>query len=158
MHPWHCRRAQGATKDATEEEIKKCYRRLALKYHPDKHAHSDDDEKIAAEHKFKEINQAYSVLSDATRRERYDVSGVDDSDDELDDPVEGVPQGEVLTAEDVFSMFLGIPPGARVKRRHYSTPRPASFESASFTLLQLLPAVMLAVMAIYPPPKTLTLP
>ena len=142
----------GATKDATEDEIKKCYRRLALKYHPDKHAHSEDDEKIAAEQKFKEINQAYSVLSDSTRRERYDVSGVDNSDDELDDPVEGAPEGEALTAEDVFSMFLGIPPGARVKRRHYSTPRPASFESASFTLLQLLPAVILAVLALYPPP------
>ena len=142
----------GATKDATEDEIKKCYRRLALKYHPDKHAHSEDDEKVIAEHKFKEINQAYSVLSDATRRERYDVSGVDNSDDELDDPVEGAPEGEALTAEDVFSMFLGIPPGARVKRRHYSTPRPASFESASFTLLQLLPAVILAVLALYPPP------
>ena len=142
----------GATKDATEDEIKKCYRRLALKYHPDKHAHSEEDEKISAEHKFKEINQAYSVLSDSARRERYDVSGVDNSDDELDDPVEGAPEGEALTAEDVFSMFLGIPPGARVKRRHYSTPRPASFESASFTLLQLLPAVILAVLALYPPP------
>jgi len=145
----------GASKDATEDEIKKCYRRLALKYHPDKHAHSEDDEKVIAEHKFKEINQAYSVLSDATRRERYDVSGVDNSDDELDDPVEGgAPEGEAMTAEDVFSMFLGIPPGARVKRRHYSTPRPASFESASFTLLQLLPAVILAVLALYPPPTT----
>ena len=35
----------GATKDATEDEIKKCYRRLALKYHPDKHAHSEAGEK-----------------------------------------------------------------------------------------------------------------
>ena len=116
----------GAAKDATEDEIKKCYRRLALKYHPDKHAHSEAGEKLAAEQKFKEINQAYSVLSDPMRRERYDVSGVDNSDDELDDPGEGAPAGEALTAEDVFSMFLGIPPGARVKRRHYSTPRPAA--------------------------------
>jgi len=142
----------GAAKDATEDEIKKCYRRLALKYHPDKHAHSEAGEKLAAEQKFKEINQAYSVLSDPMRRERYDVSGVDNSDDELDDPAEGAPEGEALTAEDVFSMFLGIPPGARVKRRHYSTPRPAAFESASFTLLQLLPALILAGLALYPPP------
>ena len=142
----------GAAKDATEDEIKKCYRRLALKYHPDKHAHSEAGEKLAAEQKFKEINQAYSVLSDPMRRERYDVSGVDNSDDELDDPAEGAPQGEALTAEDVFSMFLGIPPGARVKRRHYSTPCPAAFESASFMLLQLLPALILAGLALYPPP------
>ena len=142
----------GAAKDATEDEIKKCYRRLALKYHPDKHAHSEAGEKLAAEQKFKEINQAYSVLSDPMRRERYDVSGVDNSDDELDDPGEGAPAGEALTAEDVFSIFLGIPPGARVKRRHYSTPRPAAFESASFTLLQLLPALILAGLALYPPP------
>ena len=82
------------------------------------------------------------------RRERYDVSGVDNSDDELDDPAEGAPAGEALTAEDVFSIFLGIPPGARVKRRHYSTPRPAALESASFTLLQLLPALVLAAVRV----------
>ena len=125
-----------------------------MRYHPDKHAHAAEEERLAAEVKFKEINQAYSVMSDPTRRERYDVLGVDGSDDELDEDEGGLePEGAVLTAEDVFSMFLGIPPGARVKRRHYSTPHVSGIESYLFTVLQLLPALLLAAMALVPPPS-----
>ena len=46
-------------KTATEEEIKKAYRKLAMKYHPDKFANSSEEEKKKAEEKFKEINEAY---------------------------------------------------------------------------------------------------
>ena len=59
---------------------------------------------------------ADSVLSDPAKRERYDVYGVDNSDDEYDE-AEPEEEGEYLSPEDVFSMFLGIPPGARVQRR-----------------------------------------
>ena len=50
----------GISKDATEKDIKKAYRKLAFKYHPDK----NPDNKKEAEEKFKEVNEAYSVLSD----------------------------------------------------------------------------------------------
>ena len=51
---------------------------------------------------------ADSVLSDPAKRERYDVYGVDNSDDEYDE-AEPEEEGEYLSPEDVFSMFLGIP-------------------------------------------------
>lgn len=63
----------GVSKDASDEEIKKAFRKLAIKYHPDKNR---DDPK-AAEEKFKEINEAYSVLSDKNKRAQYDQFGPD---------------------------------------------------------------------------------
>lgn len=60
----------GVDKNATEAEIKKAYRKLARKYHPD--VNPGDK---AAEEKFKEINEAYEVLSDPQKREKYDRFG-----------------------------------------------------------------------------------
>ncbi|MFC1485494.1 molecular chaperone DnaJ [Candidatus Latescibacterota bacterium] len=60
----------GVNKNATEEEIKKAYRRLALKYHPDRN--KDDP---AAEAKFKEASEAYEILSDPKKRSTYDQFG-----------------------------------------------------------------------------------
>lgn len=60
----------GVEKTASPDEIKKAYRKLALKYHPDK---TNGDK--AAEAKFKEINEAYAVLSDRHKREQYDTYG-----------------------------------------------------------------------------------
>ncbi|CAL0334270.1 unnamed protein product [Lupinus luteus] len=56
--------------DATDENIKLNYRRLALKWHPDKHKGD-----IAATAKFQEINEAYTVLSDPAKRLDYDLTG-----------------------------------------------------------------------------------
>lgn len=67
----------GLTRSATDEEIKKAYRRLAMKYHPDR---NNGDK--AAEEKFKQVGEAYSVLSDPQKRAAYDrfgKSGVDPS-------------------------------------------------------------------------------
>jgi molecular chaperone DnaJ len=57
----------GINKDATPEEIKKSYRKLSMKYHPDKNPDNKE-----AEEKFKEISEAYSVLSNPKKRKEYD--------------------------------------------------------------------------------------
>ena len=60
----------GVKKSATDDEIKKAYRTLAKKYHPDKNKGNKE-----AENKFKEISEAYAVLSDKEKREQYDRLG-----------------------------------------------------------------------------------
>jgi len=62
----------GAQKDASADEIKKAYRNLALKYHPDR---VSPDKKKEAEDRFKEISEAYAVLSDPQKRSQYDQFG-----------------------------------------------------------------------------------
>ena len=61
----------GVGKNATKAEVKSAYRKLALKWHPDKNADT------SAEAKFKEINNAYEVLSDDDKRKNYDQLGHD---------------------------------------------------------------------------------
>ena len=65
----------GVSKDATDTEIKKAYRKKAMKYHPDKYSQASDEEKHEAEKSFKEINDAYQVLSDKQKRTQYDRFG-----------------------------------------------------------------------------------
>ena len=60
----------GVTKSATDDEIKKAYRKLAFKYHPDRNPGDK-----AAEEKFKKINAAYEVLGDKSKRNQYDRYG-----------------------------------------------------------------------------------
>ncbi|UCD77961.1 MAG: J domain-containing protein [Desulfobacterales bacterium] len=60
----------GVKKDASQEEIKKAYRKLAMKYHPD---HTKGDK--GSEEKFKKISEAYAVLSDKEKRKEYDTFG-----------------------------------------------------------------------------------
>ena len=61
--------------DASSDDVKKAYRRLALKYHPDKHATASDDVKKDASLKFQQVGFAYAVLSDEKKRKRYDKTG-----------------------------------------------------------------------------------
>ena len=65
----------GVEKTASENDIKKAYRKLAMKYHPDKFSNASEKEKKEAEEKFKEVNEAYQVLSDADKRAKYDRFG-----------------------------------------------------------------------------------
>ena len=57
----------GVDRNSDEQAIKKAYRKLAMKYHPDRNPDNKE-----AEEKFKEVNEAYEVLSDATKRQNYD--------------------------------------------------------------------------------------
>jgi DnaJ-class molecular chaperone len=63
-------KALGVDKNASPEEIKKAFRKLAVKYHPDRNPNDK-----AAEDKFKDINEAYAVLSDPKKKEEYDTYG-----------------------------------------------------------------------------------
>ena len=60
----------GCSKQASESEIKKSFRRLAMKYHPDRNTDNPD-----AEAKFKEVGEAYEVLSDSEKRKKYEQFG-----------------------------------------------------------------------------------
>jgi DnaJ homolog subfamily C member 7 len=73
----------GVDKDASDIDIKKGYKRESLKHHPDK---GGDEEK------FKLVNEAFSVLSDPTKRRRFDM-GADDPDSDMPDPFGGMGGG-----------------------------------------------------------------
>jgi len=66
----------GISRNATKSDIKKAYRKAALKYHPDRAKNSGFDPKIAEE-KFKEISEAYSILTDPDKKQKYDQFGHD---------------------------------------------------------------------------------
>src|SRR3989338_10571709 len=65
-------RTLGLKRNYTKEDIKKVFKKLALKYHPDR---APDDKKVEYEEKFKEINEAVSVLGDEKKRQQYDQYG-----------------------------------------------------------------------------------
>ncbi len=88
----------GVTQSATERELKKAYRMAALKWHPDKNNGSEEQRK-EAEEKFKDVNEAYEVLSDPRKRQRYD------NGDDLEDMGGGGMGGVDPNA--VFQMFFG---------------------------------------------------
>lgn len=83
----------GLSRDASSEEIKKAYRRVALKYHPDRNEGSKE-----AEARFKEVTEAYEVLRDPNKRERYDRYGVEG--------LRGRPGGGGFDFSDALSVFM----------------------------------------------------
>lgn len=93
----------GVTRSADEAEIKKAYRKLALKYHPDK---NPDDK--AAEEKFKEAAEAYEVLSNADKRARYDRFGHAG----MGGAAGGGYSGGGMNMEDIFEQFGDVFGGA----------------------------------------------
>ena len=65
----------GVSRDASDQELKRAYKKLAMKYHPDRNQGDKDAEK-----KFKEVSEAYEVLSDQSKRQAYDQFGHDGLD------------------------------------------------------------------------------
>lgn len=99
----------GVPKDAAQQQIKKAYRSLALKFHPDR---VPTEEKPEAEQKFKEISEAYGVLSDPKKRSMYDQYGHAGIDQQYttEDIFRGADFGSIFEESglgDVFSQFFG---------------------------------------------------
>lgn len=63
----------GVDKSATDKDIKKAYRKLAVKWHPDKFVSASEDEQKEAQRKMQDINEAYDILSDAVKKQEYDA-------------------------------------------------------------------------------------
>ena len=87
----------GVSKDASAEDIKKAYRKLALQYHPDRNPGNKE-----AEEKFKEAAEAYDVLSDDAKRKRYDQFGF------AAEGAGGFGGGQGFSVEDIFRNFGDI--------------------------------------------------
>ena len=97
----------GVDRNASEEQIKAAYKKLALKWHPDRHANESEAKKKEAEEKFKEIAEAYAVLSDEEKKAKYDRFG----------SVEGMPDMDFTGGfggfGDIFDIFRGRSSGRR---------------------------------------------
>ncbi|MGX4613983.1 molecular chaperone DnaJ [Clostridioides difficile] len=102
----------GISKGAEAQEIKKAYRKLAMKYHPDRNPGDKE-----AEEKFKEINEAYEVLSDDTKRKTYDQFGHDGLNGQGDFGGQGFGGFEDMFGDIFGDMFGGSFGGGRARRR-----------------------------------------
>lgn len=109
----------GVSKSASADEIKKAYRKMAKQYHPD--LHPDDQE---AEGKFKEVNEAYSVLADDQKRKQYDTFGHAGADGQGFGGFGGFGgQGFDIDLDDIFSSFFGGGFGGAGARRQTGPQR-----------------------------------
>lgn len=138
----------GVNKTATDEEIKKAFRKLAKKYHPD----ANPDNREEAEKKFKEANEAYEILSDANKRRNYDTFGHNAGANGYSNDFSGFSgfggfnsystgfEGDI-DLNDIFSAFFGG--GSRratrngpVKGRDIKTRVEVTFEEAAFGVIK----------------------
>ncbi len=119
----------GLNKGASDDEIKKAFRQSAKKYHPDLHPGDK-----ACEEKFKEVNEAYEVLSDKDKRARYDQFGHAGVDPNFGAgaPGGGNPFGGGIDIDDIFSSFFGGFGGRRQGRAN--APQRGSDVEASVTI------------------------
>jgi curved DNA-binding protein len=118
----------GVTRDATEDDIKKSYRKLARKYHPDVSKEKD------AEERFKEVSEAYEVLRDKEKRAAYDRLGTHRPGEEFRPPPDWAEQftrgygggyggaGEGVDFADLFGDLFGVGRGARGRGGGFAMP------------------------------------
>ena len=127
----------GTSKSASPGEIKKAYRKLALKYHPDRNKGNK-----AAEAKFKEISEAYAVLSDPEKKKQYDMFGAEGFQNRFsqEDIFRGFDFGSIFNefgfgggagSQNVFSQIFGGM-GGPGKRQYRSGGSPFGYSSAGF--------------------------
>ena len=131
----------GVSKDASKDEIKKAYRKLSKKYHPDINKEEGADEK------FKEISEAYEVLSDDNKRANYDQFGHSGAQGGFGSQGFG---GQDFSGfgggfEDIFSSFFG---GSR--QRDPNAPRKGDDLQYTMTLVfeKMLPVIHVMVMVL----------
>jgi len=162
----------GVTKQATDSELKKSYRKLALQFHPDKNKAPGADEA------FKAIGNAFAVLSDAEKRKQYDLYGPEEAQQARSrrsrgrhgfyegghDPTHGF-EGD-MTAEEIFNMFFGggFPgqnvyvrrgdPTSRFRQnahyqRHYQQAQENREGNNFAALVQLMPILIIIFMSVF---------
>ena len=129
----------GLQKGASEDDIKKAFRKMAMKYHPDRNPGDKE-----AEEKFKEVNEAYSVLSDPDKKSKYDQfghAGVDPNSGFGGAGGFGGGFGGFSGFEDIFDMFGGFGGFGGGQQRRSNSPRKGkdiqkgitiTFEEAAF--------------------------
>lgn len=105
----------GVNRNASDDEIKKAYRKLAMKFHPDRVSTMPDAEKKKAEEKFKELQESYAVLSDPQKKQMYDQFGHAAVGGGTGSGFEGFARGGGF--EDIFENFGDIFGGGRRSSR-----------------------------------------
>ena len=117
----------GVSKNASDDEIKKAFRKLAKQYHPDLNPGNKE-----AEAKFKEVNEAYEVLSDKEKKARYDQFGHAGVDPSYSagaaggSPFGGSPFGQNIDLDDIFNSFFGGFGGTGRRSANPNAPRKGS--------------------------------
>eukprot|EP01029_Cantina_marsupialis_P009778 TRINITY_DN22614_c0_g1_i1.p1 TRINITY_DN22614_c0_g1~~TRINITY_DN22614_c0_g1_i1.p1 ORF type:complete len:369 (+),score=108.60 TRINITY_DN22614_c0_g1_i1:148-1254(+) len=142
----------GVEKEADESELKKAYRKLALKMHPDKLNHPK------AEDVFKKISESYAVLSDPEKRQNYDRFGSEEAP--INEFSRQYHYGNEFNPEDIFQMFFGQQgmrfhhhQGMRQRRRHpfhHQQQHQQQEDNPLSGLIRYLPLILMFIVFILP--------